>query len=249
MGVASVPHRGMRLENVSNDSLFWKRDTVRKSSREQATKSTGNRGRRDEDTDSEVQLSSLVEGGQIKGNARHGATLEDSQKGSSDAKLVEILDKGGADGDEAKAENQRWNIDSRADVLEQNVGGDFDQEIDYVKDTEGPVESISNQVEVLCHSLDASIANVCTVQEAEEITGKSHLSHCRWTFNRDISVEGGQLRATRATTRRNLQDGDDGDDSTINLSSDQGFVGFCPFNLVGRAFTLLVVIEFQVIKG
>lgn len=38
--------------------------------------------------------------------------------------------------------------------------------VDDVKDGEGPIESISDKIEIFAHALNTGIANVCPIEEA-----------------------------------------------------------------------------------
>lgn len=132
---------------------------------QQAAKGAGHGGRGDVDADAEEELLALVKGAQVKGHAGHGAALEDAEDGARDEQARVGGDEGGAEGDEAEADDEGGEVVARADALEDDVGGDFDEEVDDVEDGEGPVEAGPREVEVLGHALDAGVADVGTVEK------------------------------------------------------------------------------------
>lgn len=157
---------------------------------QETTKSTGDGSSRDVNTDAEQELVALVEAAQEEGHTRHGTTLKDTQERTGDHEASEILDEGGAQRDEAEAADEKWEVETRSDGLEEDVAGHLDEQVDDVEDGEGPVElDAFHHVEVPGQSLDTRIADVDAVEEAQHVEER----HQRHRVPVDLAADDGLL--------------------------------------------------------
>lgn len=142
---------------------------AREARRQEAAEGAGHARRRDVDADAEEELLALVEGAQVEGEAWHGAALEHAQDGSRHEEARVAGDEGGAERHEAEADDQAGQVEARAHALEDDVAGDFDEEVDDVEDGQGPVELQPLEVQVSLHALDPGVADVDAVEEAQQV--------------------------------------------------------------------------------
>ena len=105
-----------------------------KTGSQQPAKGASDGGRADVDADSKQELFALVKGRQEESHTRHGAALKNTQDGAGAHEAAEVGDEGGAEGDESKTADEKRQVEAGADGFEDDVAGDFKQQVNNVED-------------------------------------------------------------------------------------------------------------------
>lgn len=148
---------------------------LRETCSQQTSECTSQRTGRNEDSNTEEQLTSLVETRQEESNTGHSATLSKTKDCSCGIESLPILDERCAKRDQTESEDQEWEPKPWTDCLEDDVAGNFDadvmlalninignytnvRDVSEVKDGQCPVESVTSKFELFLHSLDSCIS-------------------------------------------------------------------------------------------
>lgn len=112
----------------------------------------------------------LVKHGQINDHPSQNPTLKQPQQQPADDQPGIGLDKPYGQAHHAPGCDEGREVDARAELFEEEVGGDVDEDIGDVKDQEGEVElgADAGDAEVFGEAGEAGVAYVGAVDEGEE---------------------------------------------------------------------------------
>jgi len=136
---------------------------------EQTTESTSQRSGGKEEGVSLLDLITFVPHGNEVRTSREDGSLEDAQEEASSEKTAQAMNKSLHDSDETETEHHKRQPDGRAELLQEEVGWDFEQDIRNEEDGEGGVVFIIDEVQLFLETEDGCIGDVYSIQEGEEV--------------------------------------------------------------------------------